>query len=109
MDAHAAWRDRSAMAETLWSPLRTEREVHDAVVRAETHPPLRMHDRGEWPDATGWFQLRHPTLGRLRVRETTLGSGADDGEERAVVVLARGPQSEDGLAIEVDVAFDDGP
>lgn len=91
------------MAETLWSPLRAERESRDARVRAEAHPPFRMRDGGDWPDETGWFQLRHPTLGRLKVREMTLVVGDD---EHAVVVLSRGAQSDDGLAIEVDVAFD---
>lgn len=103
MDAHAAWRNQSAMSETLWAPIRNERAIADARVRVTPSEPLQLREAEGWPGPTGWFELRHATLDRLRVQEATMALGDD---ERRVVVLSRGPQAEEPLGIEVEVAFD---
>lgn len=103
--AGPAMRSQAVLEETLFAPIRLDRDVVDAwVVRARI-APRRWSLRGlELPgEASGWASVRHPIDGPLEVLETALRD--PNGEDRRALLVARRAPGAVGAEVEVVVAF----
>ena len=106
-------RDRKALDETTFAPIRHDREVlaawvelHDRHRRAMSLP-----ERAELPPQLPWVALRHPEAGALQVAsQSTCGVDLPKwwrGEYRSCVLISRSQPTPPAGTLVVTMAFKD--